>query len=191
MKPVTPSPGLPAECDLLASMLAGDTDALRSIFQLHQRGVYFTAFNVLHSRPDAEEIMQDAFLLLWKKRATLTLVGGSTLPWLVTTSRYLALNRRRARDRERARTLPAVVEAADDAPSPEALAMTADTLRRVDTLIATLPELDREIFRLCLVESISYEHAARHLGVTHGSVRNRLARLRGRLRSELQHLKGT
>ncbi len=182
---------MPAEVDLLASMLSGDTDALRSIFQLHQRAVYFTAFNVLRSRHDAEEIMQDAFLLLWKKRAVITLVGGSTLPWLATTSRYLALNRRRARDRERAHVTAAVTEAIEDSPSPEALAMTSDTLRSIDDVVRALPEIDQKVFHLCLLESISYEQAALGLGLTHGSVRSRLARLRVRLRSELHHLKGT
>ncbi|WP_111721438.1 RNA polymerase sigma factor [Homoserinimonas sp. OAct 916] len=191
MKPERPPAVEPAEGDLLASMFSGHTDALRSVFQLHQRAVYFTAFNVLHSRHDAEEIMQDAFLLLWKKHATIALVGGSTLPWLVTTSRYLALNRRRARDRERTHVAASVGEVIEVAPSPEALAETSDTLRSIDEVVRALPELDQKVFHLCLLESISYEQAARRLGLTHGSVRNRLARLRVRLRSELHHLKGT
>ena len=61
------------------------------------QSVYWAAFGVLQSRADAEEVMQDAFMTMWDKRASIELIGESTLPWLVTTARYLALNRRRGR----------------------------------------------------------------------------------------------
>ncbi|MDR2322734.1 MAG: sigma-70 region 4 domain-containing protein, partial [Microbacterium sp.] len=42
--------------------------------------------------------------------------------------------------------------------------------------------LDREIFRLCATEGWDYRAAAAELGVGHGVVRNRLSRVRIRLR---------
>ena len=49
--------------------------------------------------------------------------------------------------------------------------------------IATLSDTDREILRLCAAEGYAYSAAAEHLGIPHGAVRNRLSRIRTRLRT--------
>ena len=49
--------------------------------------------------------------------------------------------------------------------------------------VERLSELDREIFRLCAAEGYGYEAAAASLGVSHGTVRNRLSRIRSRVRA--------
>ena len=77
---------------------------------------------------------------------------------------------------ERGTELPAVVDVEQqviDAALAEAI------LREVDVL----GELDRAIFRLCAAEGYAYAAAAEELGVTQGVVRNRLSRIRMRLRT--------
>jgi RNA polymerase sigma factor (sigma-70 family) len=175
---------------LLARVRAGDRQAFRALFREHQRTVYWAAFSVLHSRPDSEEVLQDAFLTLWNKRAGIDLVGESVAPWLVTTARYLALNRRRAEVRRPRDSLDEGLDFAADLPSPESVAIGNEAMRNIQAIMATLPEVDQRIFGLCLVEDLSYEQAAARLGVTHATVRNRLSRLKGRLRDELTLLKG-
>lgn len=96
-------------------------------------------------------------------------MGESALPWLITTARYLALNRR---------------------PSPESVAIGSEALRQIKNVMVTLPTVDQRIFDLCLMDDLSYDQAARRLGISHSTVRNRLSRLKGRLRAELALLKG-
>ena len=176
--------------ELFARVRTGDREAFRLLFRQHQRTVYWAAFSVLGTRGDSEEVLQDAFLTLWNKRVTIDLVGESALPWLITTARYLALNRRRAESRRPRDSLDAAVEIADDAPSPESVAIGNEALRRIRTVMAGRPDVDQRIFELCLVDDLSYEQAARRLGISHATVRNRLSRLKGRLRTELSLLKG-
>lgn len=175
---------------LFARVRRGDREAFRLLFRQHQRSVYWAAYSVLGTRGDSEEILQDAFLTLWNKRVTIDLVGESVLPWLITTARYLALNRRRAESRRPRDSLDTGIEIADDAPSPEAVAIGNEALRRIRSVMAGRPDVDQRIFELCLLEDLSYEQAARRLGISHATVRNRLSRLKGRLRSELSLLKG-
>ncbi|WEO75725.1 sigma-70 family RNA polymerase sigma factor [Cryobacterium sp. SO2] len=179
-----------SDLDLFALVRAGDRQAFRTLFRVHQRTVYWAAFSVLRSRPDSEEVLQDAFLTLWNKRAGIDLVGESAVPWLVTTARYLALNRRRAEVRRPRDSLDDTFDVADDRPSPETLAIGDEAMRNIHTIIATLPAVDQRIFELCLIDDLSYEQAAGRLGITHATVRNRLSRLKGRLRDELTLLKG-
>lgn len=175
---------------LFLRVQAGDRESFRTLFRLHMRSVYWAAFGVLQSRADSEEVMQDAFMTMWDKRATIELVGESTLPWLVTTARYLALNRRRAEQRKRRDPLDPDDELLDRALGPESAAVANEARQHIESVMSLMPLVDQEIFWLCLVGDLSYKQAARQLGITHGSVRNRLSRLKARLRSELSLLKG-
>ena len=181
---------VPVDVDLFARIRSGDREAFRLMFRQHQRSVYWAAFSVLGTRSDSEEILQDAFLTLWDKRAGIDLVGESALPWLITTARYLALNRRRSESRRPRDSLDAGPDIVDDAPSPETIAIGHEALRHIHTVMAVLPAVDRRIFELCLVDDLSYDQAATRLGVSHSTVRNRLSRLKRRLRTELALLKG-
>lgn len=178
-----------SERELFSLVQRGDQEAFRALFRLHQQPVYLTAYNVVRSGTDAEEIMQDSFLTLWKKRAKISLVGESPLPWLVTTARFLALNRRRANARTAGEPLDAAATAADESASPVDGVLAAELMERLGSLTAGMSAVDRDIFRLCLLDELSYEQAARQLGISHGAVRNRLSRLKGRLRLALDDSK--
>ena len=175
---------------LFARVRAGDREAFRKIFRQHMQSVYWAAFGVLQSRADSEEVMQDAFMTMWDKRASIELVGESTLPWLVTTARYLALNRRRSEARKRRDPLDENADILDRALAPETAAVANEARAHIESVMALMPLVDQEIFWLCLVGDLSYKEAARQLGISHGAVRNRLSRLRARLRSEISLLKG-
>ena len=53
-----------------------------------------------------------------------------------------------------------------------------------------LTPLDQQIFRLCATEGYAYQAAADELGVAHGVVRNRLSRIRTRMRTALRETEG-
>jgi RNA polymerase sigma factor (sigma-70 family) len=175
---------------LFARVQTGDREAFRRIFRQHMQSVYWAAYGVLQSRGDSEEVMQDAFMTMWEKRASIELVSESTLPWLVTTARYLALNRRRAEARKRRDPLDENADILDKALAPENAAVANEARQHIEEVMAVMPLVDQEIFWLCLVGDLSYKEAARQLGISHGAVRNRLSRLRARLRSEISLLKG-
>ncbi len=181
---------LPAsERDIFALVQRGDQEAFRALFRLHQRPVYLTAYSVVRSRTDAEEITQDSFLTMWRKRAKISLVGDSALPWLVTTARFLGLNRRRANARSARESLDAAGTLADASNSPVAGVLAAELVEQLGSLMSGMSDVDRDIFRLCLLDELSYEQEAREMGITHGAVRNRLSRLKGRLRLALDDSK--
>ena len=163
----------PSERALFTKVQAGDREAFRVIFRQHMQSVYWAAFGVLQSRADSEEVMQDAFMMMWDKRASIELVGESTLPWLVTTARYLALNRRRAEGRRRRDRLDDNADILDRALAPDNAAVANEARQHIEEVMAQMPLVDQEIFWLCLVGDLSYKQAARQLGISHGAVRNR------------------
>lgn len=176
---VEPVRAEPTDAALLADGGAAAQASFAQVMRRHSGVLYAIAYRQLGDVPDAEETVQDAFLLLWRKRSGLSLVGGSALPWLVVTVKNVAANRRRSALRRARHEAPdAELPPAAVTGSPEV----EDLIRRA---FDRLPPVDAEIARLCLIEDLSYAEAAARLGLTEGAVRNRLSRARGRLRRDL------
>jgi RNA polymerase sigma-70 factor (ECF subfamily) len=174
---------------LLARARAGDEPAFAALFDRHIRSVLAFARSRLRGSSDAEDVAQAAFVLLWEKRRDLDLAGESALPWLLGTVRLLALAAARAAAK-RGPGLDAVAEAVDAGPTPERASELAELTARVEAAVAALDATDREIYRLCVDEGHSYADAAAALGLTPSTLRGRLARVRRRLRAELDLLRG-
>jgi len=168
----------------------GDSDALDILFRRHARTVFAYAYARLRRRADAEEIVQDAFVILWERRRDVTLAGESLLPWLLTTARFRVSNLLRTWQRARIAPLTDVEDVAIHADrTAEAVELTL-TVELLDRAVASLSDLDRRIFLLCVEGDSSYAEAAKELGISHAALRGRLSRLRGRLRDELDLLRG-
>lgn len=171
---------------LLLRLRDGDDAALSELHERHVRTVYLLARSQVDAASDAEEVTQDAFLLLWRKCRRIDLAGTSCLPWLLTTANYLALNVQRA-SRRRAQRITTALRG-DDFTSPrevDAEAARNLELEQVRRIVAALPQIDQDVFRLCMVEGLSYKQAAYQLRTSHSAVRNRLSRVRGALRKQM------
>jgi len=173
----------PGDAALVALAAGGSEHAFRALYRAYARPVYWLAHGLVGNPADAEEVTQETFLVAWRKLPGLELEGDSLLPWLATVCRYQSANRirRQKRDREHA-----------GAAADESLVATVDVEQQViDSALAEailrevagLGDLDRAIFRLCAAEGYAYQAAADELGVAHGVVRNRLSRIRTRLRT--------
>lgn len=171
------------DAELLRRAREGDTRALSALYEQYCRVVFARALLETGSRADAEELMQDVFLLLWKKRRKIQFAGTSALPWLLVCTRHLSANRRRHNHRRTTQALPADLPTGADS-EPEAKAVRAQLMARIDASVARLEPIDQEILRLCAVEGLTYQEAADALGISHGSVRNRLGRARAVLRAD-------
>ncbi|WP_375386713.1 RNA polymerase sigma factor [uncultured Microbacterium sp.] len=162
----------------------GDANALAELHRTHIKSVYWAAYRVLADHAEADETAQDVFLTLWHKRRSVELYGESALPWLLTTVRYLSLNRKRARSRLRARE----VSFDFDMPlenDPLTLLGRAEDAKRLRDAIKDLSRTDAAIVSLCLVNGLTYKEAAVRVGVSHSTVRNRLSRARSKLRDAI------
>ncbi len=180
-----------ADRALLARAAGGDGAAFAEIYDRHVRPVYWQAYTVLRDADAAQETTQDTFLTLWRRIGEVRIVDESVLPWLLTTARYTALNvgRRLAAARDRAAPLDADAAGPDGAPSPEDEVLSAEIRRIIAAAVEALSPTDRRLYRLCVEGEHTYDSAARELGVTHAAVRNRVSRLRSRLRADLSTLR--
>ncbi|WP_022902626.1 MULTISPECIES: sigma-70 family RNA polymerase sigma factor [unclassified Curtobacterium] len=175
--------GTGAETDeqLVRAIGHGDQQALARAFDRYAATLTRYAWAVVESRMDVEESVQDTFLTLWQRAATLELPADTMLPWLLVVCRNHALNAGRKQARRRGVELPEELRAPDDH------AEAVERLRWVRDEIAALPETDRRICELCLLEGHSYAEAAQLLGLSVGAVTQRVSRSRARLRKAVMH----
>ncbi|BDV30886.1 RNA polymerase sigma factor [Microbacterium terricola] len=178
-----PQPELREDAELVARAAAGSEHAFRQLYRAYARPVYWLAHGLLGDQGDAEDVMQETFLVAWRKLPGFELAGDSLLPWLATICRFQAANRLRARRRDRDHTASAADETLPDTVDVEQQVIDGELAERISRAVAGLGDLDREIFRLCAAEGYAYQAAADELGIAHGVVRNRLSRIRTRLRT--------
>lgn len=176
------------ERDLLARAAAGDRSAFGQLYDRHVRPVYWQAYSVVGDDREAEDITQDTFVTMWRRIGEIRVVDESVLPWLLVTARFTALNAQRRRRRHSSGELVHDV-AADLTVEDEVEA--SQVRAEIDKAVAALTTVDRRLYDLCVVGDHTYEMAAQELGVTHAVVRNRLSRLRTRLRADLRSMRET
>jgi len=154
---------------------SGDDRALSALYDRHSPAVARYAWALAENRHDAEELLQDTFVTLWRSARRIRLVDSSVLPWLLVTCRNHALNQRRKGSRHRSVPLPDDLGAVDHSDAVE-------QLRWVMAEIGCLDPVDRQVCQLCLIEGRPYDEVAATLGTSVGAVKQRVARARARLR---------
>ncbi|WP_106814165.1 RNA polymerase sigma factor [Microbacterium timonense] len=175
--------GASGDAALVASAASGSERAFRTLYRAYVRPVYWLAHGLVGNPADAEEVTQETFLVAWRKLPGFELAGESLLPWLATICRLQSANRVRRQRRDREHTAAAADESLPATVDVEQQVIDGTLAELILTEVAGLSELDRAIFRLCATEGYGYQAAADELGVAHGVVRNRLSRIRTRLRT--------
>lgn len=174
---------------LAAQAVAGDESAFRELYRRYVRPVYWIAYGILGSPADAEDVTQDTFVTAWHKLPALELRGDSILPWLATICRFQSANRLRQRRRDQMHTVESLDDTLPATLNVEDQVIAASFAARITAEVQSLSDLDREIFRLCAAEGYGYQAAAEELGVSHAAVRNRLSRVRLRLRGAVKEVR--
>lgn len=183
-------PAIASDHDLWTRAAAGDRTAFGELFERHAEAVWNHAFRLTASWSQAEDITSSTFLVAWRRRADIRLVGGSALPWLYTVNRNVAHDQRRGATRflralRRVPDVPVQADHADDV----AHRLDSDVrMARILEVVRKLPRVGQEVVELCLLGELSTSDAAKVLGVAEGTIRSRLSRARARLRAELKDL---
>lgn len=126
----------------------------------------------------ADDLVQDCLARAWEK-LSLWQRGSDLRAWLFTILHNLYVN-----DLRRRRNRPELIALDDDAPDPMARGDDDGglVLRDLEAALQRLPDEQRAVLLLVGLEEMTYEQAARTLGVPLGTVMSRLARGRERLR---------
>lgn len=190
-------PGQAPDLDLAGMVAAGDPGAFAVLMRRHNGALYRTARSIVRDDAEAEDIVQESYLLAYRKMASFR--GEASLAtWLTRIVVNEATGRLR-KTRRRADIIdlrPGLHDPADDreatmsderaAPdTPEAAALRAQARRLIEARIDALPDQLRTVFMLRAVEELSVQETAAALGMPEATVRSQYFRARGLLREAL------
>lgn len=135
---------------------------------------------------EAEEAVQEALIRAWTRRHACR-SPDAPLPWMleITRNESRRLLARRARRQYPAACEPSLY--ADPEVEDDELA-SATTRVTVEQALARLEDADRRVLRLRYADDLTQADVARRLGLPEGTVKVRLHRARGRLRTILEEL---
>ena len=145
--------------------------------------------HVIAPAADADDAAQEAFVKAWIALPRFR-QGAPFRPWLLQIVANEARNRRRSAGRREGLAIRATVDRPSDdaAPSPEAAALAAERRMTLLAAVNALRDEDREIIGARYFLELSEAEAADVLGIPRGTVKSRLSRALGRLRTVLAEL---
>ncbi len=170
------------ERSTIAAVRRGDTAAFASLVEAYQGPVFNLAYRLTGSRPDAEDLTQEAFL-----KAFASLDGFREdrrfFSWLFTialnlTRNHLKKNRRGVGEAAGPPDGRSVEDRAADgeAEGAEELLVRRSELDRLDAALAVLPLEQREAVVLRYYQGLPFEEVAEIAGVSSGAARMRVQR---------------
>lgn len=174
------------EARVIARVQDGDAEAYDALVSKYLRRVVSIAFGFVRNAHDAEDLAQEAFVKAYQSigRFRITEPFG---PWIYRIVTNLALDvmkhRRKFRHEEIGEDAPAARR--DDAELP---AVSNAIASRIDDAIEELPEMQRVVARLHLVEELEHAEIAAITGLSAGTVRSHLSHARTKLKARLADL---
>ena len=171
----------------LRAAAAGDRHAFEALYRHTAPKLFGVCLRILGERGVAEEVLQDAYLTVWRKAGDFDAARASPFTWLAMIARHKAIDRLRASRIERASVpIDLAADLADDgAPAPDRIDAAAAGSRLHDCLEELSGEQRRAI-RLAFLEGCTYEEFATRSATPLGTVKSWIRRGLRKLRDCLQ-----
>ena len=167
------------DAQLLASVARRDEGAFAQLYDLYSPILFGLLLRILHSRAEAEDVLQEVFLQVWQRAHSFDPARGRPFTWLVTLARSRAIDRLRAvESRERtakrsAEDSPAGEPASAKEEAADELALRAERAEVVHTALAQLSEEQRSTLVLAYLGGLSQTEIAEQTGQPLGTVKTR------------------
>lgn len=183
-------PAQVSDIDLLHAVARGDEAALARLYDDYRVILFGLLVRILNSREEAEDILQDVFIQVWRRAKDFDESRGKPFTWLVTLTRSRAIDRlRQLGARQRLATA-----ATQDQPEEASDALT-DTIKSaqqeiVQRALAELPEDQKQTLVLAYYEGLTQSEIASKLGAPLGTVKTRMRSGMAKLRASLGSQRG-
>jgi len=162
------------DAELLAAIAAGDPDALVTLYDRYGRLAFGLAYRILGDAFLAEEVVQDAFMNVWRNAAKFDANRGAVRSWLLAIVHHRAVDRLRE---WRGKDLEVDLDdAALTLTAPDVWGALLDQieLESVRQALAALPEEQRLALELAYFQGLTHQEIAERTGWPLGTVKSRL-----------------
>jgi RNA polymerase sigma-70 factor (ECF subfamily) len=169
-----PEPAQNNDVELLKAIAAQDEAALAQLYDRYRAILFGLLMRILNNREEAEDVLQELFLQVWRRAADFDENRGRPFTWLVTMARSRGIDRLRAlASRERVANEGArdEAEAVSDAASD---AFRSEQRGFVTNALAQLPDEQKGPLMLAYFDGLTQSEIATRLGAPLGTVKTRM-----------------
>lgn len=164
-----------ADEDLISLVEAGDAEAFAGLYDRHSRSAYSLAYRMMRDRQEAEDLVQDSFIKVWRSARSYRAERGSVRTWILSVTHNRGIVHLRS-TASRRRTQDRVELTAQSAQQSEAFSETWRNSQRgqVQEALTTLPEEQLKILELAYYSGYTHAEIAEMLDLPLGTVKGRM-----------------
>ena len=169
-----PEPAQANDVELLKAIAARDEAALAQLYDRYRTILFGLLMRILNNREEAEDVLQEVFLQVWRKAADFDENRGRPFTWLVTLARSRGIDRLRtlaARERVAEAGAREAVEEFSDAATD---AFKSEQRGLVNKALAQLPDEQKRPLMLAYFDGLTQSEIATRLGAPLGTVKTRM-----------------
>jgi RNA polymerase sigma-70 factor, ECF subfamily len=171
---------------LLAGVASGDKAAFATLYGLTSRKLFGVALRILRDRAAAEDIVQEAYVRIWRNAASFDVTLASPIAWMASIVRHCAIDTLRKQKLETTEFCDESARVADEAIDPTE---EIDMAQRRATAFAAMRKMEpakRDLILLAYVREQSRDSLAKTFGVPTGTIKTNLRRSLIELRQSMQ-----
>ncbi len=182
---------LDANRSLIAAALGripgGDRAALQTVYRLTSAKLFGVALRILGDRGEAEDVLQEVFVTVWRKAGDFDAGRASPMSWLIAIARNRAIDRLRAEGHSRAmEPIDAANDVTDASIGADAALESAQGHARLHGCLGELAERERAALRGAFFDGNTYEDLAERMKVPLGTMKSWIRRAMIKLKSCLE-----
>ncbi|TWT78186.1 ECF RNA polymerase sigma factor SigK [Posidoniimonas polymericola] len=164
----------------MSGVCRADRAALAALYDRHAPSIYAVCLRVLRQPADAEAVVSDVFLEIWRKPAGFDPARGTCRSYLLTMARSRSIDRLRSLSTRRTRTAEAQADAEGGRDArqagldPAGAAEANERRATVQAVVERLGEDQREVLMLSFFDGLTHKQIAEELGLPLGTVKTRI-----------------
>ena len=171
---------------LIQRAAARDREAFSQLYDRFSSLVFTLAMRMLRTQSDAEDLLQEVFMQVWRQAANYSQERGSPEAWIINIARSRAIDKLRAiRRRDKSFVLTDDPAGAESPDNVESAAGDSESKLAMNSALANLPEAQRKVLVLAYFDGLSQTEIADRLKEPLGTVKTRIRAGIQRLRNML------
>lgn len=172
------------EQELLSLLREGSTEAFTQLYNQFSEPLYYNILSLVKDELIAEELLQDIFVRIWRKRESLQ-IEKNLAGYLFMVSRNRVYDFFKSLDREQELYRKIRTIATEEYSHIEEAIFSKENEDLLQKAIDTLPPKRKQAFQLCKIEGYSYKEASELMGISISTLKDHMAKSREAIREFL------
>jgi RNA polymerase sigma-70 factor, ECF subfamily len=160
---------------LIQQIAKQDREAFSQLYDRSSSLVFSLVMRMVKVRSDAEDLLQEVFVQVWRQASNYSAERGSPEAWIINIARSRAIDKIRSiRRMEKSFVLTDDPARAESSENVESSAVESENRVTMNSALANLPEAQRKVLELAYFEGLTQSEIAERLAEPLGTVKTRI-----------------